>query len=105
MATPILDKNFDADVLKSDQLVLVDFWAEWCGPCRQLAPVLDEISKEKEGSLKVYKMNIDENPDTPTKYGVRSIPTMMLFKSGELVSTKVGALTKTTILDWVKELS
>ena len=105
MATPILDKNFDADVLKSDQLVLVDFWAEWCGPCRQLAPVLDEISKEKEGSLKVYKMNIDENPDTPTKYGVRSIPTMMLFKSGELVSTNVGALTKTTILDWVKELS
>ncbi|MCH9753992.1 MAG: thioredoxin [Alphaproteobacteria bacterium] len=105
MSTALEDKDFEEVVLKAKGLVLVDFWAEWCGPCKQLGPILDEVSVEAGGTVKICKMNIDQNPDTPTKYGVRSIPTMMLFKNGELVSTKVGALPKSTIIDWIKELA
>lgn len=105
MADSLQDKDFEALVANSQGLVLVDFWAEWCGPCKQLVPVLDEVASDVGGLVKVYKMNIDENPDTPTKYGVRSIPTMMLFKNGELVSTKIGALPKSGIIDWVQELA
>jgi len=99
------DKNFSAKVLESEGLILVDFWAEWCGPCRMLAPILEEVAKESGSGVKICKMNIDENPETPTSYGVRSIPTMMLFKDGELLGTKIGALPKSGILQWLKENS
>ncbi len=95
------DGEFEAKVLKSDVLVLVDFWAEWCGPCRQIAPVLEEIAKEKEGKLIVAKINIDKNPGTPQKYGVRGIPTLILFKNGAAVSTKVGSLPKSKLVEWI----
>ncbi|MDX2073192.1 MAG: thioredoxin TrxA [Alphaproteobacteria bacterium] len=95
------DNEFEAKVLKSDTLVLVDFWAEWCGPCRQIGPVLEEIAKEKEGKLIVAKVNIDKNPGTPQKYGVRGIPTLILFKGGQAVSTKVGSLPKSKLIEWI----
>lgn len=88
------DTTFEADVLKSDKPVLVDFWAEWCGPCKQIAPVLDELAKTYEGKLQVVKVNVDENRNIPAKYGIRGIPTLMVFKGGELMVTKVGALPK-----------
>ena len=88
------DASFEADVLKSDKPVLVDYWAEWCGPCKMIAPILDEVSKDYDGRLRVVKMNVDENTDTPAKYGIRGIPTLMLFKDGQLAATKVGALPK-----------
>ncbi|MGD9638831.1 MAG: thioredoxin [Alphaproteobacteria bacterium] len=97
----INDTTFEAEVLNEKTNVLVDFWAEWCGPCRQLGPVLEEVSKELEGKVKIVKMNIDHAPETPTKYGIRGIPTMILFKDGQQVSTKVGALPKTQILQWL----
>ena len=97
------DKNFREKVLESDKLVLCDFWAEWCGPCKQIGPILEEISSEYEGKLLVVKVNIDENPTTPTNYGVRGIPTLLLFKNAELVSTKVGAFPKLTLLEWIDE--
>ena len=97
----ITDENFDAEVLKSDKPTLVDFWAEWCGPCKQIGPILEEISEEKKELLKILKLNIDENPETPQKYGVRGIPTLMIFKEGKLIDTKVGSLPKSSLLDWI----
>jgi len=93
----ISDASFEADVLKSDRPVLVDYWAEWCGPCKMIAPILDEIAEEYDGKLRVAKLNIDENPATPPKYGIRGIPTLMLFKDGEVEATKVGALSKSQL--------
>ena len=90
----ITDASFDADVLKSDKPVLVDYWAEWCGPCKMIAPILDDVSKDYEGRVQVAKMNVDENRDVPAKFGIRGIPTLMLFKGGELAATKVGAMSK-----------
>ena len=97
----VTDDSFRRDVLESSTPVLVDFWAEWCGPCRMVAPILDDIAKEYEGRLTVAKVNIDENPATPNEYAVRGIPTMMLFKDGKLVDTKVGALPKGQLKDWI----
>jgi thioredoxin 1 len=88
------DASFDADVLKSTTPVLVDYWAEWCGPCKSIAPILDEVSKAYDGRLQIAKMNVDENRDVPAKFGIRGIPTLMLFKDGQLAATKVGALSK-----------
>ena len=88
------DASFDIDVLKASGPVLVDYWAEWCGPCKMIAPILDEVSKTYDGRLKIAKMNVDENRDVPAKFGIRGIPTLMLFKDGELAATKVGALSK-----------
>ena len=93
----ISDATFESDVLQAAKPVLVDYWAEWCGPCKMIAPVLDEIAKDYQGKLKVCKLNIDENQDTPPKYGVRGIPTLMLFKNGNVEATKVGALSKSQL--------
>ena len=90
----VSDSSFESDVLKADGAVLVDYWAEWCGPCKMIAPILDEVSKDYDGKLRVAKMNVDENRDVPSKYGIRGIPTLMLFKNGQLAATKVGALSK-----------
>ncbi len=97
------DTAFDQDVLKSGTPVLVDFWAEWCGPCKLIAPHLEAIAAELGDKVQVIKVNIDENPLTPTKYGVRGIPTLMLFKNGEVAATKVGALPKSKLMEWVQE--
>lgn len=104
-AEHITDDKFESDVLKAEGPVLVDFWAEWCGPCRQLGPVIDELAGELAGKVKVTKVNIDQNPEAPSKYGVRGIPTMMVFKDGELVSTKVGALPKAQLVEWLDSLA
>ncbi len=98
----VTDASFEADVLEASGPVLVDFWAEWCGPCKQIAPALEEISKDYGGKLTVAKINIDENPNTPTKYGVRGVPTMMIFKDGQVAATKVGALPKGKIVEWIE---
>ncbi len=90
----ISDASFEADVLKSDLPVLVDYWAEWCGPCRSIAPILDELAVQYQGKLQICKMNVDENRDTPAKFGIRGIPTLMVFKGGELAQTQVGAAGK-----------
>ncbi len=97
----VTDDSFDADVLGSSEPVLVDFWAEWCGPCKQIGPSLEEISSEMGEKLTVAKVNIDDNPNIPTKYGVRGIPTLMLFKDGQVAATKVGALPKGKIQEWI----
>jgi thioredoxin 1 len=102
MTQNVSDSSFEQDVLKSPQPVIVDFWAEWCGPCRALGPLVDDLAKELEGKAKVVKMNIDENPNMPTKYGVRGIPTLMVFKNGELAETKVGGMSKSQLTDWAK---
>ncbi len=91
------DQSFEDDVLKSEAPVLVDYWAEWCGPCKMIAPILDEISKDYGDRVKIVKLNIDENPQTPPRYGIRGIPTLMLFKGGNVEATKVGALTKSQL--------
>ncbi|ABV72955.1 Thioredoxin [Rickettsia canadensis str. McKiel] len=101
MASNVNDSSFKKEVLESDLPVLVDFWAEWCGPCKMLTPIIDEISKELQGKVKVLKMNIDENPNTPSEYGIRSIPTIMLFKNGEQKDTKIGLQQKSYLLDWI----
>ena len=97
----ISDDSFDDEVLKSDQPVLVDYWAEWCGPCKMIAPILDEIAEEYAGKLKVAKLNIDDNPGTPPKYGIRGIPTLMLFKGGNVEATKVGAVSKSQLTAFI----
>jgi len=97
----VTDSNFDELVLKANTPVLVDYWAEWCGPCKMIAPVLDEISQEYTGKITVAKLNIDENPATPSHYGVRGIPTLMLFKDGDIEATKVGALTKSQLAQFI----
>tara|TARA_B100001123_G_C15210257_1_gene986961 strand:+ start:454 stop:774 length:321 start_codon:yes stop_codon:yes gene_type:complete len=99
----VTDDSFETEVIKSTKPILVDFWAEWCGPCKQIGPVLEEISNEMSDKIIVAKHNIDNEPNTPVKYGVRGIPTMLIFKDGLLKSTKVGATTKSNIVSWIKE--
>ena len=99
----VTDESFQADVLASSQPVLVDFWAEWCGPCKQIAPALEQISEELLGKVTVAKLDIEQSPTTPSRYGVRGIPTMMLFKDGQMTSMKVGAMPKQKILEWLAE--
>lgn len=95
------DDNFEEEVLKSDLPVLVDYWAEWCGPCKMIAPVLEEVAEDYAGRLKVAKLNIDDNPDTPPNYGIRGIPTLMLFKNGEVEATRVGAVSKSQLTAFI----
>lgn len=97
----VTDDSFEQDVLQSGEPVLVDYWAEWCGPCKMIAPVLDEIAGDYAGKVKVAKLNIDENPNTPPRYGIRGIPTLMLFKDGEVEATKVGAVSKSQLTAFI----
>ena len=101
MTAKTTDASFDQDVLQASEPVVVDFWAEWCGPCRMIAPALDEISKEMEGKVKIVKLNVDENPQTAAKFGIRSIPTLMIFKDGTLAAQKVGAASKGDLSRWI----
>ncbi len=103
MTKQVTDSSFDSDVLSASGPVVVDFWAEWCGPCKQIAPALEEISNEMGGQVTIAKINIDENPQTPSTYGVRGIPTLMLFKNGEVADTKVGALPKSQLVQWIEQ--
>jgi thioredoxin 1 len=104
VTTAITDASFEADVLNSEKPVLLDFWAEWCAPCRAIAPILEDVQRDKGDKLTVAKINIDENPGIPGKYGVRGIPTLMLFKGGQLAATKVGALPKSALYDWIESV-
>jgi len=97
----ITDSNFDEEIKNSQIPILVDFWAEWCGPCKQIGPILEDIGEAKKDKLKILKLNVDENPQTPQKFGVRGIPTLMLFKDGKLVDTKVGSLPKNMLESWL----
>ena len=99
--TAVTDSSFENDVLRAEGPVLVDFWAEWCGPCKMIAPLLEDLAADKAGKLTVAKVNIDENPQTPRKFGVRGIPTMILFKAGQVAATKVGMLPKSKLYEWV----
>ena len=102
--TAVSDGSFDELVLRSTEPVLVDFWAEWCGPCKMIAPFLDELATEMAGKVTVAQVHIDENPQKPRKYGVRGIPTMMLFKGGQVAATKIGALPKSKLYEWVESV-
>jgi thioredoxin 1 len=102
MAKDTTDNNFASEVLDADGPILVDFWAPWCGPCKQLSPLVEELSKDMGEKITVYKCNIDENPETPSKFGVRGIPTLMIFNKGKLVDTKVGSLPKSALYEWVR---
>ena len=104
MVAQVKDNEFEAKVLKSSTPVLVDFWAEWCGPCKALAPVLEEVSKEIGSKVVIMKMNVDESPETPSKFGIMSIPTLILFKDGKQVGVKVGSVPKHTIIEWIESL-
>lgn len=104
MPMNVTDDSFDQDVMKSGQPVLLDFWAEWCGPCKTMLPVLEDVSTALGDKIQVAKINIDDNPVTPTKYGIRGIPTLMLFKDGQVVGTKVGATAKGDLLKWIESL-
>ncbi len=99
----VTDESFEQDVLKADKPVLVDFWAEWCGPCKQIAPALEQIALELGDQVTIAKVNIEDSPGTPSRYGVRGIPTLMLFKNGQMASMKVGAMPKAKILEWLTE--
>ncbi len=99
----ITDSSFEADVLQADTPVLVDYWAEWCGPCKMIAPILDEVATAYEGKLQIAKMNVDENRDIPGKLGIRGIPTLMVFKSGQLAATKVGAMSKAQLTAFIDQ--
>ncbi|HEY4956731.1 MAG TPA: thioredoxin TrxA [Caldimonas sp.] len=101
LITHTSDASFNADVIEAGTPVLVDYWAEWCGPCKMIAPILDEVSKDYDGKLRIAKMNVDENRDVPAKYGIRGIPTLMLFKDGQLAATKVGALSKAQLTAFI----
>lgn len=104
MPMMVTDDSFETDVIKASSPVLVDFWAEWCAPCLQIAPALEELASEMADSVMVAKLNIDENPVTPSKYGVRGIPTLMLFKDGQVAATKIGALPKGQLFEWVQSV-
>ena len=99
----VSDQSFEQDVLKAEGPVLVDFWAEWCGPCKQIAPALDKIAAEMEGKVTIAKVNIDDNPQTPTQYGVRGIPTLLIFKGGQVAAMKVGALPESKLREWIQQ--
>lgn len=101
MSVQVTDQNFESEVLQADGPVVVDFWAEWCGPCKVMSPLVDQLASELGDKVKVVKVNIDENPNAPTKYGVRGIPTFMVFKGGQLVDTKVGSMSKTQLGEWI----
>lgn len=102
MANAVKDETFEAEVLQSDVPVLVDFWAEWCGPCKALAPVIDDLANELSDKVKIVKLNIEDAPEAPTKYGIRGVPTLILFKGGEIVDTRVGGLPKDQLKAWIE---
>lgn len=105
MAISVTDQNFQVEVLNSTEPVVVDFWAEWCGPCKMMSPIVDEISASFSGKVKVVKINIDDNPNIPTQYGIRGIPTFIVFKGGQPIETKVGGMSKSQFSDWVSKIT